>query len=441
MWPAQSPAAVSRPTRHAGRCGSGCGGRRHFFRGRTSAPMLTTAPPHSTPRLWRSGSLRLTSRLLDWYVVEQRAGLARRRPLDGQERAHHNRVVAGRVAQAGGRGVGKRRAPAMGDDLQPARGHRRPVHQIHPPACEVAPAAPSLHQVIGLTWVTHMVAVADIAADPLPDPRGRTHHRNDQRRLRSRCPGRKAQQRAASLAVNPAAPVLMQAKLDHGGIHIGVEHDPPDAGCALVARAQRPRRQELPRNTAPQRGSSTSTCPTSRYGPQRRPAGTWIERSTSARSNWPASWGCGWTSAASPPPRRLHPASATGDGRRTGCRPPRPAVWATRMFGGGLLYLEGLLESGPAVIWAWGCRGRPGAPEPAQSLDRLQQPALDVGEQLGQRLPDRVTRLPQPPSAAQPAAQSVRSSAASRSGSASRLRSLTRSRRTSRRPLRASVNG
>jgi hypothetical protein len=48
--------------------------------------------------------------LADGDEVEQRAGLARGRPLHGQKQGHHERVAARRVAQQGGRRVGERRA-------------------------------------------------------------------------------------------------------------------------------------------------------------------------------------------------------------------------------------------------------------------------------------------------------------------------------------------
>ena len=69
--------------------------------------------------------------------------------------------------QAGGGGVGERRAAAMGDDVQPLRGPGRPVIQVHPPAPEVALAALSLNEIVVLAHVAQVVAVADVAADPL----------------------------------------------------------------------------------------------------------------------------------------------------------------------------------------------------------------------------------------------------------------------------------
>src|SRR4029453_9408671 len=58
-------------------------------------------------------------------------------------------------------------------------------------------------------------------------------------------PGPEAGQGAAGLPVDLAVAVVVQAELDPGGVHAGVQADLEEAWGALIAGAQRPGGEEL----------------------------------------------------------------------------------------------------------------------------------------------------------------------------------------------------
>ena len=65
-------------------------------------------------------------------------------------------------------------------------------------------------------------------------------------------PGPEAGEGAQGLPVDPAVAVVVEAQLDPGGVHVGVEVDPTDARGALVAGAEGPGSEELAGRSARQ---------------------------------------------------------------------------------------------------------------------------------------------------------------------------------------------